>query len=247
MYYRVEDKYIISEDRIAYLKALLSEVMDKDIHSDSKNGSYTVRSLYFDDLNDSCMRENEAGVNARSKFRIRMYDNDEGFIMLEEKSSLNGRKKKESVRIDKDRALEYMAMASSYRSLNLQGPGYYTGAIDPDSPFLIKKLFTDINTVRMSPKVIVEYERTAYVERNGNVRITFDKNIGAGYDISRFWDKDIAFVPITDKGCHILEVKYDEILPGYIKKIIDSVPLTRLSYSKYYTARKMQNERAYIG
>ena len=69
MDYRVENKYLIYEDEIAYLKARLESIMKKDEHG--LNGSYLVRSIYFDDLKDSAYRQNEAGSDNRSKFRIR--------------------------------------------------------------------------------------------------------------------------------------------------------------------------------
>ena len=42
-----------------------------------------VRSLYFDDLNDSYMQENEDGIDNRRKFRIRIYEGDTSLIHLE--------------------------------------------------------------------------------------------------------------------------------------------------------------------
>ena len=63
LYYRVEDKYIIYEDQISYLTSRLKEIMAYDAHSQS--GGYLIRSVYFDDLHDSALFENEGGVDER--------------------------------------------------------------------------------------------------------------------------------------------------------------------------------------
>lgn len=84
---------------------------------------------------------------------------------------------------------------------------------------------------------IVEYERTAFVEPVGNVRVTFDKNIGGTTEIKTFFDEYIPAVPALPAGVHILEVKYDEFLPDYIKEILEIGSLRRTSFSKYYYTR----------
>ena len=40
------------------------------------------------------------------------------------------------------------------------------------------------------PKVIIDYERIAYVEEITNVRITFDMKISASYELENFLDGD---------------------------------------------------------
>ena len=104
--------------------------------------------------------------------------------------------------------------------------------------FLFRKMFASMNTRMLHAVNIVEYEREAFVEKNGNVRITFDMNIGASYDVKRFFDKDIYAGPTMEAGAHILEVKYDELLPDYIRKILDIGSLQRTAFSKYYFARQ---------
>ena len=47
MKYRVEQKYIITEEKVAYLKFKLENIMQYDKYA--KDGIYRIRSLYFDD------------------------------------------------------------------------------------------------------------------------------------------------------------------------------------------------------
>ena len=64
MEYRVEQKYMVSELQLTYLQKQLQQIMayDKN-HPDGE--SYVIRSMYFDDLYDSCLQENEDSTNFR--------------------------------------------------------------------------------------------------------------------------------------------------------------------------------------
>ena len=224
MYYRVEDKYIVYEDQIAYLRERLKDIMERDSHS--RGGSYLIRSIYFDDMKNSALYEIESGIDDRSKIRIRSYNTDDSFIRLEEKRKKSVMISKETVRSLIERPSLAQAHQASRNLLNEDG-------------FLFRKVFASMNSRLLHPVNIVEYEREAFVEKNGNVRITFDKNIGASTDVSRFFDKSIEAVPTMDAGAHVLEVKYDELLPDYIRKIIDFGSLQRCAFSKYYYARQI--------
>ena len=229
MDYRVENKYFVYEDEIAYIKNHLKEIMQPDPHC--TDGSYLVRSLYFDDMDDNAYHRIAAGVDPRSKFRIRTYNNDDSYIILEEKSKRKGFTHKESSIIDKD-TVDTLLYADS--SFNISKAA---DALKNKEDFLFKRLYCNMNTMLLHPVTIVEYERTAFVERAGNVRITFDTNIGAGTSVGRFFEDNILSVPVLKTGMHIMEIKYDEILPEYIKSALDIGNLTKSSFSKYYYSR----------
>ena len=61
MEFRHEYKFIISISQSLLLKERLSGLMKKDINS-GKKGSYEIRSIYFDDIHNSCFKHNEAGT-----------------------------------------------------------------------------------------------------------------------------------------------------------------------------------------
>lgn len=52
---------------------------------------------------------------------------------------------------------------------------------------LKKKLYALIQMSHYQPVQIVEYERIAMVEPNGNVRVTFDRNIGGTSQTDTFF------------------------------------------------------------
>ena len=94
---------------------------------------------------------------------------------------------------------------------------------------------------RMQPVQIIEYDRIPFVERKGNVRVTLDTHIAGSAQADMFFEEVLPAIPLLPTGQHILEVKYDEFLPDYIKQILNEVHVTKTAFSKYYYARNNQN------
>ena len=93
-------------------------------------------------------------------------------------------------------------------------------------------------TRMFAPKAIVDYERTAYVEPIANVRITLDRNISVSADTAHFQDGEYRKFPLLPEGQHVLEAKFDYVLPQYLKKLIpDCSGLVQTAFSKYYMGR----------
>lgn len=226
MDYRHELKFLVSEQQMVLIEFRLKMLMKQDMHQ--KEGKYNIRSLYFDDLFDSCMYENENGVDARRKYRIRIYDKNADIIKLEKKIKFRGMTKKIAVAISEETCLRCM----NGMGLDIQGK----------CSELEKELYVQMKTNGMKPVTIVEYERTAFVEKNGNIRITFDRNISGCDKVDRFFEKIIPLVPLLPKGWHVLEVKYDEYFPDYIKDVLEIETLQRTAFSKYYYARDYKNK-----
>lgn len=221
--YRHEYKYVCNAVESAVLKVRASGVLKRDIHA-GEDGAYRIRSLYFDDPWDSCFYENESGVGERAKYRIRIYNSDKNRITLEKKSKTRGMTQKSAARIDEAYCRGMMA-------------GYY-GKIMEDMPNNLKQILSEMQRKHMRPKVIVEYVRYPFVDQNGNVRITFDQAISSSNSIANFLCPEIVVRPIMERGQDILEIKWDEFLPDYIKEIMQLETLTRSSFSKYYLCRK---------
>lgn len=221
--YRHEYKYIIDSCQAALLEARVSMLMQRDSHAGA-DGTYLIKSLYFDDYNDSCFWEKEDGYNERSKFRIRYYDNDTKFMRLEKKSKKNGMTCKESCFIT-----EKMC-----RSL-MQG---HIPKVREDMSQKMQELLTEMKLRSLLPKVIVVYERKPYVCSMGNVRVTFDRNLSSSNDIEHFLEGNMVLRPIMPKGQSLLEVKWDELLPEYISEHLSLESLQWSAFSKYCLCRK---------
>ena len=92
MDYRHELKFIVSDVKLKIIEYRLKPLMHTDVHQEGN--SYAIRSLYFDDRYNSCLKENESGSNNRSKYRIRIYNASSQLIKLEKKQKCNGMTRK---------------------------------------------------------------------------------------------------------------------------------------------------------
>ena len=218
---RVEDKYIISQAEMYVLEKRLNAVMKTDVHQ--RGDRYLIRSLYFDGYQDPCMDENEAGIDNRKKYRIRIYDPNNSYIRMEIKEKICGLTKKTHCMLTREETEDLMQ--------NRMPQGF-------DERASLNALKTCMRLEGFTPRAIISYERTAYVCSTGNVRITFDQNIMASRNCGDFLSERVACtIPILPAGMLILEVKYDELLPDYIAQILESGRLQRTAFSKYYLGR----------
>ena len=82
--FRHELKYYIN---MAYyeLRHRLSTILSPDENADEETGDYHIRSLYFDDLEESSLMTKIAGSDDREKFRVRIYNMEDSVIRLERK------------------------------------------------------------------------------------------------------------------------------------------------------------------
>ena len=221
--YRHELKYEVTSAQLLMLKNRINHLIPADAHA-GPGGAYTIRSLYFDDMYNSCLRENEDGSDPREKFRIRIYNQSTARITLECKRKERGKTLKTACPLTEEQARALMA-----------------GKILPDmasQPPLLRKLTLQMMTRRLRPVVIVEYERIPFVYRGGNVRITLDTNIGSCASVEKFLDEVIPRRPVQALGQQLLEVKYDEYLPDFIYRNLQLHSLRQTAFSKYYLCRK---------
>ena len=199
--------------------------MEKDSHTPD-NGRYLIHSLYFDDYKDTSVYTTNSGLSKRFKWRIRYYGDDLDYIVLERKEKIDSRCHKKSCKLT---LTEYDKIIS----------GNITDIVYDTNKELLKELARDMLIYDYRPKVIVDYERIAYVEEITNVRITFDMKISASYELEHFLDGDYTKFYIQETGENVLEVKFDDILPSYIRNIVESYGFNQTSFSKYYYSRKI--------
>ena len=117
--YRHELKYYITEGDHALLSRKLSLTMEQDAFAKKNGGEYFIRSLYFDDRDDSAFREKLDGTDERDKFRIRIYNMRDDVIKLECKHKSNGYIKKQSVNLSRK---EYEQLMMGRRGFLLNRP-----------------------------------------------------------------------------------------------------------------------------
>ena len=222
-YYRHELKYMISYWQYLQLRSRFRQVMKQDPHV-GKNGTYQIRSIYFDNIQDKALREKVFGVAKREKFRIRYYNDNFEQITLEKKIKDNNLCMKVSAPLQENECgrllkgdLEWMKDHSSS---------------------LVQELYGKMKYQQLKPRVLVSYTREPYIFTAGNVRITFDWNVRTTMYHQKFLEEKVYDVETGQcPGEMIMEVKYDAFLPRVIQDMIQSEGIRKQSFSKYAACR----------
>ncbi|MGE5495479.1 MAG: polyphosphate polymerase domain-containing protein [Burkholderiales bacterium] len=221
---RHELKYYINYRDYIILRGALKALMSPDPFAD-ENGAYHVRSLYFDDIHETALREKLAGNGERYKYRIRIYNYQDNPIKFEKKYKVGQYIGKQSISLTHD---EYDSiMAGEFDFLRDR------------SEKLAKELYMEMKTFLLRPRVIVDYIREAYVSPFENCRITFDKDLKAGLMLKDIFDPNAPVMPMYDTGLMVLEVKFNRYLPEFIKRVLNNINAAdRCAISKYVICRK---------
>ncbi len=214
--YRHELKFIINNSDIELLKKKISLFMHEDNHYE---GEYFIKSLYFDDIYNSSYQSKLDGDYSREKYRIRIYSNDKSYISLELKGKDNNLSYKEREIITYE---EYNhIIKKEYDKINI------------DNRELLGRFLFDIKNKNLIPSIIVDYYRCAYVYDIEDVRITFDRDIKSGLFNYNLFDNKAVNISALESNETILEVKYNDRLPSFIKEIINNTKLVKIAVSKY--------------
>lgn len=224
---RHELKYHITRAELAHLRGVLDNLLARDANGD-ENNQYHIRSLYFDTFDDAALTEKIAGVGERKKYRIRIYNHSDRMIRLECKSKHGDLISKQSLRIPRELAEQLIA-------------GDPTGLDRMRHP-LLRDVFVQMTTRLLHPVVIVDYIREAYVHPAQEVRITFDTQLRTGLQAVDMFNPDLPTFPVFDEPHEILEVKFDQFLPGYIQGVLSGVTAQRSAISKYTHCRRYEGK-----
>lgn len=184
-----------------------------------ESGDYFIRSLYLDDIYNTAFVTKISGVDNRKKYRIRCYNGSDSVIKFECKSKYNNRIRKVSFSIT----------AEQYRMF-MDGDYDFLKSIDHP---LAASVYSLVKGVGLSPSVIVDYDREAYIHPLSNTRLTFDKHLRAGISSFELFDEDMVTLPIFSNDSVIFEIKYNDYIPAHIVDMIASLRGTKMSLSKF--------------
>lgn len=223
--YRHEDKFLIGFPQYRMLRSQLAVLMHCDSNA-SADGSYKVRSLYFDTMENRDFYEKEAGIEVRRKIRLRTYSAEAERAKLEIKNRRQNGIYKEVVSVSRQEAERLIINPADCEFLREHSVS---------SAHLYRYFMTD----SYRPVLMIEYDREAYTLPFFQIRITFDQRIRACRKVSDFWQKEPLFTSVIPSNEIVLEVKYNDMIPDYLRRLLSLAESQSMSISKYYLARNL--------
>jgi SPX domain protein involved in polyphosphate accumulation len=225
---KYEFKYIVPLKQLDQLREAIRPYVELDPYAaGTTNNEYTVRSVYFDTARFDYYFEKIDGYKLRKKIRIRGYNENSGddHVFMEIK-----RKIKEPIEKDRERVtFEVMK-----RLMAGEGSKAYGDVAEDHGVNGAGKFLYHVYRNNLKPVVLVIYEREAFFDRFKNdVRITLDKNLRsiAYPELDDLYDQTKATAAMKDH--FILEVKFKEHFPGWLRLITGNMGLIKRSASKY--------------
>ena len=218
--FRHEVKFTLTAYEYLKFRDFCAGFMDPDKNA-GDGGAYIVKSFYFDTLYYDDYREKQDGIYARQKYRIRTYG-DTGYYRLEKKVKRGSRNKKISGELSAEEA-----------DLLLKGfTDIKTGSENTDS------IISEMHLKGCRSSVYIEYLRQVYTIKELDIRITFDKEVGALYGNYYLNDTMPAPVPVFYNDETILEIKYKDALPQWLQRAVYRIIPSEYSVSKYAESLK---------
>ncbi len=218
---RYELKYILSKEQVEFLRKKLVNHMEVDEY-----GKTSIASLYYDTPDSRLIRDSIEDMGYKEKIRLRSYGlaKENGPVFLELK-----RKCDKVVYKRRIKSTENDVNAFFNRDEKLCADGQIAKEI---------AYFRDYYKT-LVPACLIIYDRVAYFEPNGDLRLTIDYN-------PRYRLHDLNLTTSMDgtsllkEGEAILEIKAHASIPLWLTHILDEGDIKKSSFSKYGTAYKQQ-------
>lgn len=226
---RYELKYLLSGEQTQYLRKRLEGHMEVD-----KYGKTSIASLYYDTPSYQLIRTSVEKPLFKEKIRLRSYGiaTEESPVYLELKRKAYG--------------IVYKRRVETTIPLVHR---FFAGEGDICSPGQINR---EITTFRdyyktLVPACLIIYDRTAYFEPDGDLRLTIDENPRYRTDDLTL-TKSMEGKSLLADGWTILEVKVQEAMPLWLTAILSEGKIYKGSFSKYGEAyrRQLADIRQYI-
>ncbi len=213
---RFEIKYLIPHElKVAITRTVLAYTR-LDRHART-GGSYPVRSLYFDTARFHAYHEKIDGLLNRSKFRVRTYGNTAEALFLEHKERFNNRILKRRDPLSEE----------AYRVL-LRGirPG-------PDETGEAWQAFWAHGALaHLKPVLCIDYQRKSLVGKTDpRLRVTMDQELTVRR--ARNLEESTTLFPVLSKRDCVLEIKFNDRCPVWVKHLAHTYSLQDQAYSKY--------------
>jgi hypothetical protein len=224
---RFELKYVIDEPCAAAIRKYVGCYLVPDEHADPRrNYEYPIHSLYLDSPNYTLYQATVHGCMNRFKLRVRFYDDlPESPTFFEIKSRRNDVILKQRAAVRRSSVSRLLAGAWPRREDLAPGRADGFGSL---------QRFCGLrNMLQAHGKLVLSYMREAHVLREGeSVRVTFDRHIVAAAYRGIF-GLDGLTIPVVPEDKVVLELKFTDRFPIWMKDLVQRFDLERISFPKY--------------
>ncbi len=218
---RYELKYIVSAEQRAFLEKELAGHMKVDQY-----GETSIASLYYDTPDFRLIRTSIEKPEFKEKLRLRSYGiaSDSSPVFLEMKRKAYGV-------VYKRRVQTTVPLVEKF--FDGEGDICAEGQINTELTYF-RDYYKDL-----APACLIIYDRTAYFEPEGDLRLTLDRN-----PRYRMEDLDLRVSmegePLLPEGYSVLEIKVQQAMPLWLTSILSRGKIYKNSFSKYGEAYRKQ-------
>ncbi|MCB0635462.1 MAG: polyphosphate polymerase domain-containing protein [Lewinella sp.] len=229
---RYEHKFFVPIYQLDKLRHYLLPFMEPDPFAVSHGGAYTVRSIYFDTPAMQCYFDKVAGIKRRNKVRLRGYncDGETGTVFFEIKKKVDDPLFKNRFALPYREAKKVLSGAPLEHCL---GPG----KADGKSADNVRRFMYHVYARQMHPVVTVIYDREPFQpildDGDNRLRITLDKHlrVAAYPSLDQLYEeRDVRAVR---PNFFIMEIKFNQYFPSWMKPVIQAFGLRKGPASKY--------------
>lgn len=216
---RYELKYILNKEQLAYLKSALQSHMRIDEY-----GKTSIASLYYDTPDYRLIRTSIEKPEFKEKIRLRSYGlaREDSKVFLELKRKVAGIVYKRRVTLKENQVSDFLN--NQYK---------LDGQIGAEISYF-KNYYQELN-----PAFLILYEREAYEEIDGDLRLTIDEN--PRYRTTNLnLHTSLEGTSLLPNGYAILEIKVQQALPLWLSKILANGRIYQSSFSKVGEAFKKE-------
>lgn len=226
---RFEYKYLVPIAQYEPLKSAVLPFLKRDQYAEKQsNGLYTVRSIYFDSPGFEMYHTKVNGIAHRLKVRLRGYNQggENSIVFMEIKRKYEGP-------ILKNRSFAPFGIIKQL----FNGASFESCEQFISNPDDARRFFYQILRYNLRPIVNVIYEREPFMALTPDIendfRCTFDLYLrSVAYPkVDDLYEEK--FVHHAFPGYFILEVKFNQYCPSWIKPILEDFQLYKEPASKY--------------
>ena len=211
---RYELKYLLDGAQTQSLRRQLEGHLQID-----RYGRTSIASLYYDTPDDRLIRASLEKPDFKEKIRLRSY----GLASADSTVFLELKRKAEGIVYKRRAATTIPAAARFFAGEDLLGG---SEQIRRELAFFRDQYRT------LAPACLILYDRTAYFEPGGDLRLTIDETPRyrtEGLTLTQSMDG----LPLLPDGWSILEVKVQQAVPLWLSAILSEGGICKTGFSKY--------------